>query len=171
MALKRFELWCICMYAHVCLRVDVSWQDPETVEEAATSYPIITGFPPRLHFDDLGTALVTTFQVCTHAQTREGICKEVRCIGGEVSKLIIATKYTNVHALAHTLLQVMTIANWNDNLYDAFVALDKSLFSAVYYWAIIIFGQWMLFNLFVAILIQKFLQQREKVPFHTFKHS
>ena len=44
----------------------------------------------------------------------------------------------------------MTIANWNDNLYDAFVALDGSIFSAVFYWSIIIFGQWMLFNLCVA---------------------
>ena len=98
-------------------------EDPEgelaSVREAHPALGVIVGVPPRLHFDDLGHALLTTFQV-------------------------------------------MTIANWNDNLYDAYVALHGSVFAAAYYWAVVIVGNWMLFNLFVAILIQKFLTSKQQ---------
>ena len=56
--------------------------------------------------------------------------------------------------------QVMSIANWNDNFYDGYAISQVG--SWLYFWALVIFGNWMLFNLFVAILIQKFLEKKEQ---------
>ena len=89
-----------------------------TTSATSVSFPIITGVAPRFHFDDLGTAFLTCFEV-------------------------------------------MTIANWNDNFYEAWPVSDWG--SVIFYWALVMIGNWMLFNLFVAILIQKFLQQRSEV--------
>ena len=62
-----------------------------------------------------------------------------------------------------TAFQVITIANWNDNMYDAWAAAGSDgILSALYYWALVILGNWMLFNLFVAILIQKFMQKKKQ---------
>ena len=54
----------------------------------------------------------------------------------------------------------MTIANWNDNMYDGWVVSEVG--SWLYFWSLVIFGNWMLFNLFVAILIQKFLEKKQQ---------
>jgi hypothetical protein len=59
----------------------------------------------------------------------------------------------------------MTMANWNDDLYDAYVGLGQGsgMGSFVYFALVIILGNWMLFNLFVAILLQKFFAEKEKL--------
>jgi len=73
--------------------------------------PKIVSASPRFHFDDLGHAFLTSFQV-------------------------------------------MTIANWNDDMYTA--VANAGAASGFWFYSLIVFGNWILFNLFVAILIQKF---------------
>ena len=54
--------------------------------------------------------------------------------------------------------QILTGANWNDNLYAAASSIDASV--CLYFYAIIIVGNWMLLNLFIAILIGGFAEQK-----------
>ena len=82
---------------------------------AVLNAPMITGIVPRLHYDTLFYAFITTFQI-------------------------------------------LTTANWNDDLYDA--AASNGVTSALFFYAIIVIGNWMLLNMFIAIIIQRFAQQR-----------
>jgi hypothetical protein len=50
------------------------------------------------------------------------------------------------------------VANWNDDMYDTTASTDAG--SALYFYAIIVVGNWMLLNLFIAILIQGFAEQK-----------
>ena len=78
---------------------------------------VITGIVPRLHYDQIFYALITTFQI-------------------------------------------FTTANWNDNLYDAAAASGPA--AALYFYAVIVIGNWMLLNMFIAIVIQRFAEQRNE---------
>merc|ERR1712025_590938 len=76
---------------------------------------VITGIVPRLHYDEIFPAFITTFQI-------------------------------------------FTTSNWNDNLYDAAAASGPA--AALYFYAVIVIGNWMLLNMFIAIVIQRFAEQR-----------
>lgn len=82
---------------------------------AGQGVPYIQSIVPRLHFDDIAHAIVTTFEI-------------------------------------------LTISNWNDGLYVA--AGSKGAAAGLYFYAIISVGNWMLLNLFIAILIQGFAEQK-----------
>lgn len=63
--------------------------------------------------------------------------------------------------LGHSLVtnfQVLTTANWNDDLYDVVASTGPA--SSIYFYAVIVIGNWMLLNLFIAILIQGFAEQK-----------
>eukprot|EP00960_Hanusia_phi_P032705 750013-Hanusia_phi.AAC.1 len=79
--------------------------------DAVLNVPKIVSASPRFHFDDLGHAFLTSFQV-------------------------------------------MTISNWNDDMYTAIANAGAG--SGFWFYSLIVLGNWILFNLFVAILIQKF---------------
>lgn len=84
-------------------------------DTAGVGVPKIVEIVPRMHFDDLLHAAMTTFQV-------------------------------------------LTVANWNDDLYDTAGSTGAS--AAIYFYCIIVIGNWMLLNLFIAILIQGFAEQK-----------
>jgi hypothetical protein len=58
-----------------------------------------------------------------------------------------------------TSFQVFTMANWNDDLYDVMGSTGAVEYS-MYFYVNIILGNWVLLNLFIAILIGKFSEQR-----------
>ena len=63
-------------------------------------------------------------------------------------------------------MQVMTMANWNDDFYDVYAGslLGTQKAVAFFYFALLILlGNWMLLNLFVAILLQEFFMMKEQV--------
>ena len=82
---------------------------------AGAGVPYVEHIVPRLNFDDILHAIVTTFEI-------------------------------------------LTIANWNDGLYVA--AGSMGAMTGLYFYAIISVGNWMLLNLFIAILIQGFAEQK-----------
>lgn len=59
-----------------------------------------------------------------------------------------------------TTFQVFTTANWNDDLYD--VVSSSGSASSLYFYVLIVVGNWMLLNMMVAIIIQKFAEQRHQ---------
>ena len=59
-----------------------------------------------------------------------------------------------------TTFQVFTTANWNDDLYD--VVANNGSVSSFYFYMLIVVGNWMLLNMMVAIIIEKFAQQRNQ---------
>jgi len=87
-----------------------------TKDEANIGVAVITDYSPRFHFDNLGVAFLTAYQV-------------------------------------------FTMANWNDDLYDVMGSTSNSIFS-FYFYINIVLGNWVLLNLFIAILIGKFSEQR-----------
>ena len=89
-----------------------------TQDEANIGTAIITKYTPRFHFDNLGVAFLTSFQV-------------------------------------------FTMANWNDDLYDVMGSTGSVVYS-FYFYLNIVMGNWILFNLFIAILIGKFADQRKE---------
>ncbi len=89
-----------------------------TQDEANIGTAIITKYTPRFHFDNLGVAFLTAFQV-------------------------------------------FTMANWNDDLYDVMGSTGNVVYS-FYFYINIVMGNWILFNLFIAILIGKFADQRKE---------
>ena len=58
-----------------------------------------------------------------------------------------------------TSFQVFTMANWNDDLYDV-LGSTKAVAGSLYFYVNIVVGNWILLNLFIAILIGKFSEQR-----------
>ena len=50
----------------------VALEDPAAVAEVPRDLAVITAVPPRLHFDDLGHALITAFQVMVCGCVGEG---------------------------------------------------------------------------------------------------
>lgn len=63
-------------------------------------------------------------------------------------------------------MQVMTMANWNDDFYDVYASSVLGTQKAVaflYFALLILLGNWMLLNLFVAILLQEFFMMKEQV--------
>ena len=95
------------------------------INETVITMPVITGIVPRLHYDNIGSAFITTFQI-------------------------------------------LTTANWNDNMHEAAAARGVSppfptapnRAAAMYFYVIIIVGNYILLNMFIAIIIQKFAEQR-----------
>ena len=87
-----------------------------TQDDSNVGVPIITDYTPRFHFDNLGIAFLTAYQV-------------------------------------------FTMANWNDDLYDVLGSTGGVAYG-FYFYALIVIGNWVLFNLFIAILIGKFSEQR-----------
>jgi len=67
--------------------------------------------------------------------------------------------YDDISSSVITTFQLVTAEGWNDNLYDT-VANVGGL-GAIYYVCLITVGNWMLLNLFIAILITKFNQQKK----------
>uniref|UniRef100_A0A7S0VSM7 EF-hand domain-containing protein n=1 Tax=Hemiselmis tepida TaxID=464990 RepID=A0A7S0VSM7_9CRYP len=57
-----------------------------------------------------------------------------------------------------TTFQLLSLANWNDVRQDA-IASTNAAFN-LYFFILIIVGNWMLLNLFIAILVQGFAEQR-----------
>ena len=57
-------------------------------------------------------------------------------------------------------VQLTTAEGWNDNLYDIVGSL--SIWHAFYLFALLIIGNWILFNLFIGILITNMNQKREQ---------
>eukprot|EP00960_Hanusia_phi_P014603 431203-Hanusia_phi.AAC.4 len=86
-----------------------------TLDETSGALPFISSIVPRFHYNNLGQAFLTSFQV-------------------------------------------LTICNWNDDLYDTAASAGAS--SAVFFCLIVIIGNWVVFNLFVAILISKFMDSK-----------
>jgi len=89
-----------------------------TADDSNLGVPVITDYVPRFHFDSLGLAFLTSFQVFTQA-------------------------------------------NWNDDLYDVMGSTSSAVYSLYFYFNIIL-GNWVLLNLFIAILIGKFSEQRKE---------
>jgi len=87
-----------------------------TKDEANIGVAVITDYSPRFHFDNLGVAFLTAYQV-------------------------------------------FTMANWNYDLYDVMGSTSSSIYS-FYFYINIVLGNWILLNLFIAILIGKFSEQR-----------
>jgi len=69
---------------------------------------IITGIVPRLNYDNLGIAIITTFQI-------------------------------------------LTTANWNDDLYDAVATSGAG--ASFFFYTIIVAGNWMLLNMFIGVFL------------------
>jgi len=99
------------------------------------------------HGDDFGSSLMTTGTTGAHFPIITGVAPRFH--------------FDDFGHAFLTCFEVMTIANWNDNFYEAWPVSDWG--SVIFYWALVMIGNWMLFNLFVAILIQKFLQQKSEV--------
>lgn len=76
-----------------------------------------------------------------------------------ISSLPIRLSFDNAWLSAITTFQLITMANWNDNLYDVTGTTGNTGY-ALYFYALITVGNWMLLNLFIAILIQKFAEQK-----------
>ena len=53
------------------------------------------------------------------------------------------------------------MANWNDDFYDVYAGAGMA--SIIYFTLLIVVGNWMLINLFVAILLQEFFLQKDQV--------
>lgn len=100
--------------------------------------------PDRKNFDSLLWAIVTVFQV-RGKQDRVGR-------GGGVSQ---------VKALTHVFCpQILTQEDWNKVLYNGMAS--TSSWAALYFIALMTFGNYVLFNLLVAILVEGF--QAEVIP-------
>eukprot|EP00286_Rhodomonas_abbreviata_P000279 CAMPEP_0181291404 /NCGR_PEP_ID=MMETSP1101-20121128/1948_1 /TAXON_ID=46948 /ORGANISM="Rhodomonas abbreviata, Strain Caron Lab Isolate" /LENGTH=1755 /DNA_ID=CAMNT_0023395791 /DNA_START=9 /DNA_END=5276 /DNA_ORIENTATION=- len=81
--------------------------------------------------------------------------------GVGVPAIVDITPRMNFDDIIHagvTVFQVLTLSNWNQNLYSA--VSSNSPASGLYYFALIAVGSWMLLNLFIAILIQGFAEQQ-----------
>ena len=59
-----------------------------------------------------------------------------------------------------SIFGVLTGSNWNNQAYNITYRMGKGIF--VFYMAWIVLGNWMLLNLFIAILIQGFAEEKEK---------
>jgi len=66
--------------------------------------------------------------------------------------------YDDLFHASITTFQILTTANWNDVLYNHVASTGAG--SAFYFYSIIVLGNWMLLNLFIAILIQGFATQK-----------
>ena len=71
-------------------------------------------------------------------------------VNGEVPR----TNYDNIVWSAVTVFQVLTGEDWNWIMYDSIKATNAS--AAVFYIALIVIGDFMILNLFVAILLSNF---------------
>jgi hypothetical protein len=87
------------------------------VDDKNLGVAYITDFVPRMHFDNLGQAFLTSFQVYTQS-------------------------------------------NWSQNLFDV-MGSTRSVIYSLFFYSLVILGNWVLFNLFIAILIGKFSEQRK----------
>ena len=58
------------------------------------------------------------------------------------------------------------MANWNDDFYDVYASSvlgTQKAVAFIYFALLILLGNWMLLNLFVAILLQEFFMMKEQV--------
>uniref|UniRef100_A0A7S1GW80 EF-hand domain-containing protein n=1 Tax=Hemiselmis andersenii TaxID=464988 RepID=A0A7S1GW80_HEMAN len=75
-----------------------------------------------------------------------------------IVQVVPRMNFDNIVNAAITTFQVLTVANWNDDMYDTVASTDPG--AALYFYTIIVVGNWMLLNLFIAILIQGFAEQK-----------
>ena len=75
-----------------------------------------------------------------------------------ITGIVPRFNFDNLAQAFVTCFQVMTMANWNDNLYDAW---PNGATSFIFFALVIVLGNWMLFNLFVAILLGEFFKQKK----------
>jgi hypothetical protein len=68
--------------------------------------------------------------------------------------------YDDVGHAFISIFGVLTGSNWNNQAYNITYRMGKGIF--VFYIAWIVLGNWMLLNLFIAILIQGFAEEKEK---------
>jgi hypothetical protein len=76
----------------------------------------------------------------------------------EIVSIVPRLNYDSLLNAAITTFQVLTVSNWPDDLYTA-VGVNGSA-SGLYFYTLITIGNWMLLNLFIAILIQGFAEQK-----------
>lgn len=70
--------------------------------------------------------------------------------------------YDNFNIAFLTAFQILTMENWNSLFYDAIRSSQVKFISAMYYIAWIFIGNFILLNLFLAILLDSFLQEDEE---------
>jgi hypothetical protein len=85
-----------------------------------------------------------------------------------ITGIVPRLHYDNIYYSFITTFQILTTANWNDNMHDAAAARGRAppyptapnRAAALYFYVIIIVGNYVLLNMFIAIIIQKFAEQR-----------
>jgi hypothetical protein len=68
--------------------------------------------------------------------------------------------FDDIYHAAIATFGILTISNWNFHMYNTTYRMGIGIF--LYYCLLIVVGNWMLLNLFIAILIQGFAEEKQK---------
>ena len=77
-----------------------------------------------------------------------------------ITGIVPRLNYDDFFSALITTFQIVTTEGWNEDMYDA--AGPGGSAAALFFYGVIIVGNWMLLNMFIAIIIQKFAEQRTK---------
>jgi Ca2+-binding EF-hand superfamily protein len=81
-----------------------------------------------------------------------------------ITAIVPRLNYDDFFSAIITTFQILTTEAWNDTMYDA-VGSTGDVKAVIFFYAIIVVGNWILLNMFIAIIIERFAEQR-KVAFN-----
>ncbi|XP_046400704.1 voltage-dependent T-type calcium channel subunit alpha-1I [Ischnura elegans] len=113
----------------------------------------------RKNFDSLLWAIVTVFQFCMRSDgSRECTCHEI--VTRDPQCVCDRKHFNNILWATVTVFQILTQEDWNVVLFNG---MEKtSHWAALYFVALMTFGNYVLFNLLVAILVEGFSAERNE---------
>ncbi|XP_074604858.1 ca[2+]-channel protein alpha[[1]] subunit T [Brevipalpus obovatus] len=113
----------------------------------------------RKNFDSLLWALVTVFQFCTHPNGKACTCDELLMPEYSSDCVCDRKNFSNFLWALVTVFQILTQEDWNVVLFNGMERTTH--WAALYFVVLMTFGNYVLFNLLVAILVEGFSQEKD----------